>query len=128
MARSKDTFKNGHFALATWADWKIQEMTDDGRSPLGYPSQTSESKCGIRSGTYGPISPDDATPWHILKTDGAVKAMPAELKRAVTLKYLYSATDKERLAKYREATGKGKQAYYDCLEQAKAWVMGMLYG
>ncbi len=108
MARSKDTFKNGHFALATWANWKIQEMTDDGRSPLGYPSQTSESKCGIRSGTYGPISPDDAAPRHILKTQQAVATMPEELQGVVKLKYLCDNTDKERVNIYREDTGKGK--------------------
>ncbi len=127
MAKSKDTFKNGHIALMSWADWMVKQIIDN-RSSLGYPSQSSESKSGIRSGTYGSIVPDDSMPWHIRKTNRAVKAMPDELWDVVWIKYRWDGSNKERVNRYREATGKGKQAYYDCLEQAKAWVMGMLYG
>ncbi len=130
MPKIKDTFKNGHYALVTWADWKIKEANGEEFSPLGYPDMTGDARyaagAGVRAGTPGPVSPNHATPRRVLKTQRAVETMPEELQGVVRLKYLCDGTDKERLAKYREATGKGKQAYYDCLEQAKAWVMGVL--
>jgi hypothetical protein len=128
-ARNVKVLRVAHEALKEWADWSLRYIE---MSSIGYSGRTAEGRAMAEpllvqdSAGFSSRCPEVMMGPRCSKVDHAFRDMPAMYRYVVRLKYLEPGVDADKIARFREETGNGRNAFYSLLDQVLAWVAGRL--
>jgi hypothetical protein len=127
-ARNVKALQVAHESLKEWAEWSLryQDM-----SSIGYSGRTVEGRAMAepllaQDSPFSSRCPEVMMGPRCSKVDHAFRDMPALYRYVVRLKYLEPGVDADKIARFREETGHGRNAFYSLLDQVLAWVAGRL--